>query len=136
MLTRLILLFTVIPLIELALLIELGQYMGVGNTIALVIVTGVFGAYFARQQGFFVFSRIQQDMAQGIMPTESLLDGLMVFAGALLLITPGLLTDVLGFSLLLPASRKVIRERVRRYIQQRIQFKSSSTQYNPEDRIN
>ncbi|MBN2007776.1 membrane protein FxsA [candidate division KSB1 bacterium] len=130
MFARLFVLFTVIPLLELALLIKVGEHIGAGNTIMIVIVTGILGAYFARQQGFYVISRIQQDMAQGRMPTDSLLDGLMVFAGALLLITPGLVTDLLGFAFLVPASRTVIREWIRRYIQRRMQHGSGSTRVN------
>ncbi len=136
MFTRLLLLFTIVPLIELSLLIQLGQHFGVGNTILLVITTGVLGAYYARQQGFYVISRIQQEMAQGQMPGDSLLDGLLVFAGALFLITPGLITDVFGLALLVPVSRQLVRRYVKEYIRRRIRIHTTYSNLDPKDRVN
>jgi UPF0716 protein FxsA len=127
MIKWLVILFTIIPLVELTLLIIIGQHVGVIYTILMLLVTGLLGAWFARQQGFYVITRIQMEISQGRMPTDSLLDGLLVFTGALLLITPGLLTDVAGFTLLVPFSRAVIRKRLRQVIQQRMQRGSAST---------
>ncbi|MFQ5750554.1 MAG: FxsA family protein, partial [bacterium] len=87
MLIRLLLLFTIVPLIELALLIKLGQHIGLFNTIAVVIVTGIVGAALARYEGFGILHRIQNELARGQLPAESLLDGALILAGALLLLT-------------------------------------------------
>jgi UPF0716 protein FxsA len=107
---RLFLLFTLVPLIELALLIKLGQYLGALPTIFLVIITGGIGVFLAKDQGLMVLSKIQYDLQQGILPGDSLLDGLLVLVGSVLLITPGLITDIIGFLLLLPFSRTVVRK--------------------------
>jgi UPF0716 protein FxsA len=107
---RLFILFTLVPLIELALLIKLGQYLGALPTIFLVIITGGIGVFLAKDQGLMVLSKIQYDLQQGILPGDSLLDGLLVLVGSVLLITPGLITDIIGFLLLLPFSRTVVRK--------------------------
>lgn len=105
----LILLFTAVPLLELALLLRVGRLIGVGPTLALVILTGVTGALLARGQGVATLRRIQADLAGGIMPGDRLLDGLFILAGGLLLLTPGLLTDALGFCALLPPGRALLK---------------------------
>ena len=129
---RLFLLFTIVPLLELALLIELGGIIGVTNTIAIVIITGFIGAALARSQGFGILNRIQAEMAQGQLPGDSMVDGLLVFAGGLLLLTPGLLTDVLGFSLLIPASRSFLKTYLIRYFKSKIQNGEIHADYTVE----
>lgn len=109
MLFRLFLAFTVIPFVELALLIELGRRLGTMPTIALVLLTGAAGAYLARWQGIWVLNRIRSELDRGRMPARELLDGLLILIGAALLLTPGLLTDTAGVLLLLPSTRHVIR---------------------------
>ncbi|MFQ5637838.1 MAG: FxsA family protein [bacterium] len=136
MFVRLVLLFTVIPLIELALLIELGQAIGLLNTISVVILTGVIGAYLARSQGFGIFHRIQTELAQGKIPGASLLDGVLVLAGGLLLLTPGLITDFFGFTLLLPFSRAFVIIYLKRYFQSKIQTGEINVHYKIEDSSN
>ena len=101
--------FIAIPLIELYLLLQLAQVTSVPATILIVIVTGVIGTMLARREGAMAWFRFHAAIAEGRMPSREIQDGLMiVFAGALLL-TPGLLTDALGFALLIPVSRNVIR---------------------------
>jgi UPF0716 protein FxsA len=112
---RLIVLFTVVPLVELAILIELGQRIGLSSTIAIVILTGFVGAALARSQGFGVLNRIQSELNTGQLPADGLFDGALILAGALLLLTPGLITDLFGFALLLPASRKLLKVYIRNY---------------------
>ena len=109
MLGYLILLFTVVPLIELALLIKIGQYIGVGNTIAIVILTGITGAYLAKMQGLITLRRIQEDVNQGIMPADRLFDGVLILCSGILLLTPGLLTDIAGFMGLIPLTRNLFK---------------------------
>nr|MBD3245607.1 membrane protein FxsA [Candidatus Omnitrophota bacterium] len=105
----LLLLFTLVPLIELALLIQIGQYIGTLNTVLLVIVTGVCGAYLARAQGFILIRDIRRELDQGIMPAERMLEGVIVLASGVVLLTPGILTDILGFLGLIPVTRQVLK---------------------------
>jgi len=105
----LILLFTILPALELALLIKVGGHIGLGNTLMVIILTGVVGAYLARLQGFLVLRKIQDSLNQGQMPSAQLLDGLMILAGGILLLTPGFVTDALGFLLLVPWTRALIK---------------------------
>ncbi len=105
-----ILLFTILPAFELALLIEIGGNIGVGNTLMIIILTGVLGAYLARLQGFIVLQKIQNDLNCGIMPNSQLTDGLMILVGGIVLLTPGFITDTIGFLLLMPWTRNLIKK--------------------------
>ena len=114
MFLRLLALFTVVPLLELFILVKLGTLVGVGPTIALVIVTGVLGAYLARVQGLGVVRRLRSELAEGRLPAEAVVDGLLILVAGAVLLTPGLLTDIVGFVLLVPQGRAVIRKAVTR----------------------
>jgi UPF0716 protein FxsA len=120
MLFRLFLLFAVIPVVELAILISVGQKIGVLNTVAVVILTAAVGAYMVRMEGLGVLSRIQKNLAEGAFPAEELIDGAMVLVAGALLLTPGFFTDVLGFLMVFPTSRTVIKRWLRRYLEHRI----------------
>ena len=109
MIFRLFLLFTLIPIIELMILIDLGTSIGLAPTLGLVILTGALGAWAARTQGFYVVSRIQAEIAAGKPPGSEMVDGAMVLIGGVLLLTPGLVTDATGFALMVPAVRAVVR---------------------------
>ncbi|PIP21203.1 MAG: hypothetical protein COX40_00665 [Candidatus Omnitrophica bacterium CG23_combo_of_CG06-09_8_20_14_all_40_11] len=111
-----ILLFTVIPLIELALLIKIGQIWGLGNTLALVILTGILGAILLKIQGINVLRRISSELNQGMIPSDALFDGFFIFCGGLLLITPGVVTDLLGFLMLFPITRGILKYWVKQKI--------------------
>jgi len=113
----LILLFTVLPALELAVLIHVGTYIGTANTLLIIILTGVVGASLARLEGFLVIRKIQSSLEQGVMPTEEMLDGLMIFCGGILLLTPGFITDTIGFLLLVPMTRLFIKILIRKKIQ-------------------
>lgn len=106
---KIFLAFTLIPLVEVALLIKIGQNFGALPTILLVIITGGTGVFLAKNQGLFVLGSIQHNLQQGIVPGDALIEGLLVFAGSILLVTPGLLTDLFGFFLLVPVSRIIVR---------------------------
>ena len=95
MLGRLIF-FVAVPLLELAILLQIGQWIGLPSTIALVVTTGVAGAALARRQGIRAFLAVQRELASGRLPGRSLLDGLAILVGGALLLTPGVLTDVIG----------------------------------------
>ena len=109
MIFKLFLLFTLIPIIELMILIDLGTSIGLAPTLGVVILTGALGAWAARTQGFYVVSRIQAEMAAGKLPGAEMVEGAMVLVGGVLLLTPGLLTDAAGFALMAPPVRAVVR---------------------------
>ena len=133
MFIRLLLLFTLVPLIELALLIEIGQKIGLWNTIAIVVLTGFIGAALARSEGFGIISRIQNELASGQLPGDSFIDGALVLAGALLLLTPGLITDAFGFALLLPFSRSFVKIYLKKYFSKKIHTGEIQVNYKIED---
>ena len=119
---KLILVFTLTPLIELALPIEVGSRIGIAATLAIVIATGVLGAALAKSQGLATLHRIQREISAGQLPADALFDGALILTGGLLLLTPGLLTDALGFSCLIPPTRKTIKEWLRRKIESRLEL--------------
>ncbi len=114
MLFRLLLLFTIVPLIELWLLLELSEKTSLSVTILIVLATGVIGAWLARLEGWRVMTRMQADVAAGRMPGDAILDGLMILIAGALLITPGLLTDAFGFALLVPPVRGLLKAFLKR----------------------
>jgi UPF0716 protein FxsA len=116
----LVLLFTILPALELALLIKVGSHIGALNTIFIVIGIGVVGAALARYEGFRVLMKVQDSLQRGIMPNAEILDGFMVLAGGIALLTPGFITDVLGLLLLFPVTRAGIKWLVRRKFQSMI----------------
>lgn len=121
MFIRLLALFTLIPLIELYVLIKVGSVIGALSTIALILLTGMAGASLARSQGFKVLYNIQEEMAAGHMPAAHLLDGAMILAGGMLLLTPGFCTDIGGLALLIPQSRQGIKKLLRRWLERQLE---------------
>jgi UPF0716 protein FxsA len=120
LLSRLALLFVVVPILELMLLIELGQVVGLLPTLGLVVITGVTGAWLARAEGLRVFLRFQTELASGKLPGQALMDGISVLVGGAFLLTPGVLTDLAGFTLLFPPTRRWLQRRVRRRLERQI----------------
>jgi UPF0716 protein FxsA len=116
----LFLLFTLLPMLEIALLVWIGMQTSVWFVLALVIGTGILGAALARYQGWQTVRRISADLDMGRMPGESLLDGLLVLLAALLLIMPGVLSDLAAIGLLFPPSRRALKGFVRRRLQARM----------------
>lgn len=106
MFANLLLLFILVPVVEIYILVKAGEHIGSVNTIGLVILTGVIGASFAKSQGARIIFKIRGSLSRGEMPGRELLEGAMVLAGGIMLLTPGFITDLLGFSLLLPVTRK------------------------------
>jgi UPF0716 protein FxsA len=102
---KLLLAFTLIPIIELALLIEIGSYIGVIPTIFLVGITGVVGVTLARNEGLLILSKIQNKLSTGEIPTSDMIEGLLILIGGVTLLTPGVLTDITGFLLIIPFTR-------------------------------
>lgn len=100
--------FILVPILEITVLIKVGSVIGLGSTILVVIFTAVLGAYLVRQQGFATLQAVQQEMNQGRVPALQMAEGIaLLFAGALLL-TPGFVTDGVGFALLTPPIRRAI----------------------------
>ena len=118
---RLLFLMTVVPAVELYLLIKIGGLVGPLTTIWLVILTGVLGASLARREGLSVLRQVQEDSRKGVAPTQSLTEALMVLIGGILLITPGVVTDVVGLLSIFPWTRKLIAPMLGRGIKARIQ---------------
>jgi len=117
MLLKLFLAFTIIPVVEIYLLIQIGTIFGALTSIALVIVTGFLGAYLARIQGLQTLFRIQKSLREGQMPSSELLDALLIGIAGLVLLTPGFLTDAFGFLLLIPNTRTAIKQWLHRQIE-------------------
>ena len=109
--------FIVVPIVEFALLIEIGRRLGTIETLLLIFGTGVLGAFLARLEGFRILHRIQRDFQAGILPAEQVFDGVLVLIAGVVLITPGLLTDIAGLLLLFPPTRYPVK----RFIQRKAQ---------------
>ena len=118
---RLILIFIVVPLIEILLLIEIGSRIGALNTIFIIILTAILGGSLMRHQGFTIIRNIQRDLSQGQMPTGELINGALVLVGGIVLLTPGFFTDAVGFVLLLPATRALILKKIQLLIRRKIE---------------
>lgn len=109
MFIKLVILFITVPILEVFFLLDAAEYLGIWPTVLLVIATGVAGAYLAKSQGLDLIQRIQLATNQGELPAEELIDGIFIMGGGLVLLTPGFLTDLLGFILLVPWSRAPLK---------------------------
>ena len=121
MFMRLLLLFVLLPLAELAVLIQVGRAIGLGWTLAIVVATGFLGATLARRQGLRAWGAIQAELASGRVPGSALVDGLLILIGGIVLLTPGILTDLAGFALLLPPTRTALKRSLRRRFESAIE---------------
>lgn len=119
---RLILLFVFLPLVELYLLLEFARRTSPTLTMLLVVVTGITGYWLTRSQGLRTYQRIQDELRAGKVPTNALLDGMMIFLAGAFLLTPGILTDLIGFSLLIPVTRGGYRHLVLRWFKSRFSW--------------
>jgi UPF0716 protein FxsA len=106
---KLLLLFILVPAVELVLLIELGGRIGTLATLALIVITGVLGASLARWQGLGVLRTMQAELAGGRIPANAIVDGVIVLLAGALLMTPGFLTDTVGFLCLIPGVRRLAK---------------------------
>lgn len=114
MFSRLFLLFTLIPILELYTMVKVGSVIGVGTTILVVILTGVAGAWLARMEGFSTMMRVRESLNQGKMPADEMVEGLLILVAGILLLTPGFITDCMGLSMLLPFTRKPLARWLRK----------------------
>jgi UPF0716 protein FxsA len=126
---RLLILFIVIPIIEIAILVKIGTLIGFWPTMLIVIATGILGATLARIQGFLVLNRIRTELQMGRMPAEELIDGLLILVGGILLLTPGLLTDLIGFLMLIQWSRKLFKKWLGKKFRQWVRSRNTRITY-------
>jgi UPF0716 protein FxsA len=131
MFARLLLLFVTIPLIELMLLLLVGSRIGLWPTIAIAILTGVLGASISRAQGLRAIARYQAALAEGRLPHEEVIEGLIIFVAGVLLLTPGFLTDTTGFLLLVPSIRERATKALSGYLAGRIKGAPSAAHQTP-----
>jgi UPF0716 protein FxsA len=106
--------FVVVPIVEIFLLIQVGSVIGALNTVALLVLMSILGAWLVKREGTGVWQRLQTSLASGRMPGNELIDGLLIMVGGVLMLTPGFLSDIVGLVLILPPSRALIRTLVRR----------------------
>jgi len=122
MLLKLIVLLTLVPLVELYLLVQLTIWSGsFWITVGLIVGTGVVGAALARMEGLRVVRSMQEEIGAGRLPTDHMLDGVLILVAGALLLTPGLLTDAAGFLLLIPPSRAIIRRVVKQWARRQME---------------
>ena len=127
MFIRLLAVFIIIPLIELVILIKVGSYIGLWPTILIVVLTGIVGASLARYQGFIIVNKIRSDVSSGRVQARELIDGLLVLIGGIVLLTPGFLTDICGFILLIPLTRNLIKGIVRKHFERMANYRTTIT---------
>ena len=124
MFLKLILAFTLIPVAEIYILIKLGGAIGALNTVLVVILTAVTGAYLARLEGTRTLMQLRANMEQGVMPAGELLDALLIFVAGVVLLTPGFLTDLAGLMLLFPLIRRLIKQWLKKQIQHKMEYRT------------
>ena len=120
MLIRLFLLFTIVPIIEIYLIIKTGQVIGPLPTVLLLLAISFAGSWLVRAQGFQTMRNIQSELASGRLPAAQLMDGAMVLVGGVLLLTPGFFTDIIALFLLIPFTREFIKRLVGTWLQRRL----------------
>lgn len=109
----LLLAFIVVPLLEIYVIIQVGSVIGGWETIGLLILVSLLGAFLVRREGFSILARIQGSLAAGELPTNPLVDGLLVLLAGALMLTPGFITDAVGLVLLIPPTRAIVRTLVK-----------------------
>jgi UPF0716 protein FxsA len=118
----LVALFIGVPFAEIYVLLQVGHAVGVVNTLALLILISVVGAWLAKREGLGVLRRMQRSIDSGRVPGTELVDGFLILMAGALMLTPGFLTDILAVLLLLPPVRAVVRRELRRRVARRIQI--------------
>lgn len=109
-------LFIIVPIIEITVLMQVGELIGAWPTVAIVIVSAWLGAKYVRQQGLATLQSVQAKMAQGEMPSSEIVTGVMLLVAGVLLVTPGFVTDIFGLSLLVPQIRQALAQSVQKHI--------------------
>jgi len=120
MLGKLLLLFTIIPTVELIILVGIGQLIGFWPTVALIVLTGTLGAILAKIAGLSIVSQIIGDLKSGVLPGRKMVDGLLILIAGTMLITPGILTDIVGLLILFPVTRIFFREKAIKWLKKKL----------------
>lgn len=121
----LLLLLVMIPIAELWLLFQLSDAFGFFTTLALVFGAGIVGAWLAKWQGLQTIIRMQNDMRQGVLPSQTIKDGALILVAGVLLILPGVISDVLGLALLVPPIRKLVMRGLSRWFASHVRVQTS-----------
>lgn len=116
MFPRFLALLLVVPFIELFIIIKTGKILGFWVTLSLLIILSLLGLILIKNQGFSTIRKIRYELSLGHVPTDSLLDGLFILASGLLLLVPGLLTDLIGLSIFFNPFRRYLRQRLKAYL--------------------
>tara|TARA_B110000014_G_C19877789_1_gene454328 strand:- start:129 stop:632 length:504 start_codon:yes stop_codon:yes gene_type:complete len=123
MLLKLLVLFIVLPLLDLWLLFTLADgVLSFGATVGLVLATGIIGASLAKQQGLAAWKTFNAELGRGALPADTMLDGVLILLAGTVLITPGLITDAVGLALLVPPVRRLVRKFLVQRLTSRIKF--------------
>ncbi|MEQ1505088.1 MAG: FxsA family protein, partial [Myxococcota bacterium] len=129
----LVLLFTVVPALELYLLLQIGSWIGPTPTFLMLLVTGVAGAWLAKREGFALLGQLSAELQRGLPPGDRVVEGVLVLVGGLLLITPGVLTDVAGVLLIVRPTRRWLAPRLMRGLSGR--FSAPEVEEGPGDGV-
>jgi UPF0716 protein FxsA len=121
----LVLLFILVPIAELFVIIQVGHVLGVLDTLALLVLVSLTGAWLVKREGLAVLRRVQRQLDAGVLPGSELVDGALILTAGILLLTPGVLTDVVGIFLLLPPVRAGVRRAVRRRLARRVAWRGA-----------
>jgi len=124
--------FIAIPLIEVILFIKVGKYIGLWNTIFIIIITGVIGAILVKRQGISILNKAFEKIRLNKMPILSIFEGIAILIAGAFLITPGFLTDTLGCILLIPKTRNLIITHITSYLKKKAIYKEKTTYYSNE----
>ena len=129
--------FIVIPLIEVMLFITIGKYIGLWNTIIIIIITGIIGAVLVKSQGITILNKALEEIKSNKIPIFSIFEGIAILIAGAFLLTPGFLTDTLGCILLIPKTRNLIISYIATRLKKRTVYKEKSTYYpDKEDKKN
>lgn len=102
----LLFIFIIVPIIEIAIFVWTGGFIGVWGVISLILLTGILGTIIVRYEGMQTMRRVQNTLQKGEVPTDEMLTGLLIIIGSILLITPGFFTDIVGFLIVFPLTRR------------------------------
>ena len=134
----LFILFAILPIVEIAILVQIGGIIGGWNTIGLVVLTAFVGAYFVKREGLATLQTAQEKMQRNEIPGKEMVDGLMLVIAGILLVTPGVITDVFGLMFALPGTRHLIASQISKHMSMRVVTTTSNfyqdpsaSQYNP-----
>ena len=127
------LLFIGIPIVEVILFITIGKYIGLWNTIFIIIITGVVGAVLVKNQGISILNKALEEIKLNKVPILSIFEGIAIFVAGAFLLTPGFLTDTLGCILLIPKTRNLIIAYISSYLKKRTIYKKKTTYYSNEE---